>query len=126
MTKLYQARAERSGDWWALSVAEVPGVFSQCRRYREAEGMVREALALLLDVAPDTIAVVVTPHLTDVVDKKIRERRRLVQELDDLQHEVGDASADVVRDMADMGLTQRDAADVLEISFQRVGQLWPR
>ena len=42
------------------------------------------------------------------------------------QHEVGDASADVVRDMADTGLAQRDAADVLGLSFQRVGQLWPR
>ncbi|HJR26875.1 MAG TPA: hypothetical protein VJ804_15460 [Acidimicrobiales bacterium] len=125
---LYQVRAERSGSWWALTVAEIPGLFSQCRRFREAEGVAREAIALYLDVDPDPerIVPVVTAVLGDVLDKKVRERQALVQTVEELQLELGAASTEVVRDMADLGLTQRDAADVLGISFQRVGQLWPR
>lgn len=123
MTKLYQAKAERSGDWWALSVPEVPGVFSQCRRIREAEGMVAEALALFLDVDPTMIAVVVIPVLGDDLDERIRERRAMVTQLEQLQRDLGSVSAGLLRSMIDAGLTQRDAADVLGLSFQRVGQL---
>jgi hypothetical protein len=122
----FQVLAVRSGDWWALTCDQLPGFFSQCRRYREVERAAREGIALLLERDPDTIVVVPRTDLGDVLEKKIRERTVAVHELERSQQEVGLASAEVVRDMAELGLTQRDAADVLGLSFQRVGQLWPR
>lgn len=125
--KLYQVKVERGSDgWWAITVPDLPGVFSQCRRFREAEGQARDAIALFLDVPVESISVLPTPVLGNVLEKKIRERRDLVQRVDDVQHELALVSVDLLRDMADTGMTQRDAADALGISFQRVGQLWPR
>jgi hypothetical protein len=123
---LYQATATRSGEWWAISVPALRGVHSQVRRFREAEEAVAEAIALHQDVGRSTFTVVVSAVLGDVLDKKIRNRRDLVRRVEDLQHELGFASVEVLTDMAELGLSQRDAADVLGISFQRVGQLWPR
>ena len=29
----YNVKARRSGDWWALEVPDLPGVFSQAKRF---------------------------------------------------------------------------------------------
>ena len=42
------AIAVQSGDWWAIEVPEIPGLFTQVRRLDEAPRMVRDAAALLL------------------------------------------------------------------------------
>ena len=46
----YHVVAERSGDWWAITVAELAGVFSQARRREQVESTAREAIALMLDI----------------------------------------------------------------------------
>lgn len=48
--RAYRVRAVRSGGWWAITVPELPGVFSQARRLDQVEPMAREAIAFLLDV----------------------------------------------------------------------------
>ncbi|MEV0129016.1 type II toxin-antitoxin system HicB family antitoxin [Dactylosporangium sp. NPDC050688] len=62
----YTAVCRRSGDWWAVTVPEVKGIHSQVRRLVEAEAMAREAIALFLDVAPDSFTVTVRPEVPDV------------------------------------------------------------
>ncbi len=64
----YTVRAERSGDWWALVVPELPGAFSQVRDLKDAERNAREAVALMLDVDPGSfdLSVVIFPTSTDV------------------------------------------------------------
>lgn len=42
----FKVLAERSGGWWAITVGELPGVFSQARRRDEIEAMARDAIAL--------------------------------------------------------------------------------
>lgn len=46
----YHVVAERSGDWWAITVAELAGVFSQARHRDQVESTAREAIALMLDI----------------------------------------------------------------------------
>jgi predicted RNase H-like HicB family nuclease len=48
--KVYSARAQRDGKWWAISVKGLPGALSQVRRLDQAEHMAREVIALVLDV----------------------------------------------------------------------------
>jgi predicted RNase H-like HicB family nuclease len=55
----YTAAARLVGGWWAITVSEIPGVFSQARRLDQVEDMAREALALFLDAAPDSFDIVV-------------------------------------------------------------------
>ena len=50
----YTALVERSGQSWAIRVAELPGVFSQARRLDRVEYMARDAISLLLEVPADS------------------------------------------------------------------------
>ncbi len=42
----------RSGDWWAITVPSLRGVFSQARNLDEVPEVARDAIALMLDVDP--------------------------------------------------------------------------
>jgi predicted RNase H-like HicB family nuclease len=56
----YDAVCTRAGDWWAVDVPSVPGLHTQARRPEEVEAIVRDALALLLEVPSDSFDVWVT------------------------------------------------------------------
>lgn len=62
MRPTYTAVYTRSGEWWAITVPEVPGVFSQARTISEVEPMASEAIALMLDVPKDGFEVEVRPE----------------------------------------------------------------
>jgi predicted RNase H-like HicB family nuclease len=55
----YTVNAERTGRWWAITVSELPGVFSQARRLDEVETMARDAIGLYLEAPKDTFDVAV-------------------------------------------------------------------
>ena len=54
MTTQLTATATRSEGWWAVSVPEVDGLFTQARRLDQIPAMVRDALTLFpeLDIDP--------------------------------------------------------------------------
>lgn len=54
------ATATRSGDWWAVEVAEIPGLFTQAKRLEQIPELVADAAALLGH--PD-VTVTVVPTL---------------------------------------------------------------
>ena len=119
----YIASAERSGSWWAIRIAELPGVFSQARRLDRVGDVARDAIALFLDVPSDSFDVIVNQVLSNeaqvVVDAAIEAREEARQ-----QQEVASArSREAVRTLARLGLPQRDIGRLLGLSHQRVGQL---
>ncbi|WP_204282714.1 hypothetical protein [Goekera deserti] len=48
-----------SGDWWAVSVPEVDGAFTQAKRLDQVPAMVADAVALLAGVPADQVHVIV-------------------------------------------------------------------
>jgi hypothetical protein len=122
--KSYTARCERSGDWWAISVPELRGVQTEARRLEHAESMVRDAIALFLDVPGDSFDVKLEPVLSRDLQKKVGRARKARDEAEALQHEAAIASADVASDLVrNAHLTVRDAGRVLGLSHQRIAQL---
>jgi len=117
----YTAVCRRSGDWWAITVPEVKGIHTQARRLADAEHMAREAIALFLDVTPDTFTVTVRPEVPDVADvaEAIRARAE-AREADRRAVEVTKRALD--RLIAD-GMTVRDAGRLFDLSPQRVSQI---
>jgi hypothetical protein len=55
----YEVRASRSGQWWALDIADLGGERSQVRRLYEAEATARDVIASALDVDADSFDIVV-------------------------------------------------------------------
>lgn len=118
----YTARCVRSGGWWAISVPEIKGVFSQARRLDQVEGMAREAIALMLDVDPQSFDVDVQPDLPQEVTRA-RKARSALRKAEESAEEATVAAA---RALLAKGYTVRDAGALLGISPQRVSQLAPR
>jgi hypothetical protein len=71
MRATYEVRAIRSGRWWTLEAADVPRARSQTRRLDQAEVMIREALAMVLDVEPDSFDVAIHPVLEPELDELV-------------------------------------------------------
>lgn len=121
--KRYTVRATRSGRWWAIEVPEVPGLFSQARRLSEAAEMATDAIALMLDVDPSTFEVEIVPVLDPDVSRRVERSRALLHQAKEVRNSASAAARDAARALLASGLSQRDAAEVLGVSFQRVSQL---
>jgi hypothetical protein len=121
---VYTATAERSGKWWALSVDGVPGAHTQVRRLNQAEAMVREVIALLLDVPQDSFSVRLSPVLAGPLQSELNRLTRARGEQIKANAAVEAHQRNLVEALVVRGdLTVRDAAIVLGTSFQRVSQI---
>ena len=45
-----RVEAVRSGDWWAITVPELGGIFTQAKRLDQVESRAREAIAMMLEI----------------------------------------------------------------------------
>jgi predicted RNase H-like HicB family nuclease len=115
----YTAVCRRSGDWWAISVPEIKGVHTQARRLDQAEDMAREAIALMLDVVPDSFDVDLRPEVPDEVTVALNAR----QEAERAEERANRVTRDAITSLLARGLTVRDAGSLLHLSPQRVSQI---
>jgi predicted RNase H-like HicB family nuclease len=126
-TTTYTALAERSGNWWAIDVPELKGVHTQAKRLDQIEPMVRDAIALMLNVPEDSFGVDVRPHLTPAADDAVMRLDKARREVIDAQKSLAEAAtAATVALVKGMGLTVRDAGRIIGVSYQRVDQLLHR
>lgn len=123
MRPRYTATAERHGPWWAISVSELPGVFSQSRRLDRVEAMARDAIALFLEAPSDSFDVDVREALSPDVERAVHAAIVARAEVLARQEAASATSRAAVRTLADLGLPHRDIGRLLDLSHQRVGQL---
>ncbi len=119
----YTAIAEQVGAWWAITVAEMPGVFSQARRLDTVEHMARVAIALMLDVPPESFEIDVRQVLDPEAEQAVSEAILARSEAADRQRIATAKSREAVRVLERRGLPQRDIGRILHLSHQRVAQL---
>jgi len=123
MRPRYTAVAERADGWWAITVLELRGVFSQARRLAAVESMVREAIALFLNVAPESFDVEVRESLAPEVERVVAEAIQARSEALDQQRVAAHKSRTAIEALERLGLPQRDIGRLLHLSHQRVAQL---
>lgn len=123
MRPAYTVVVEPDHGWWAIRVAELPGVFSQARRLDRVEAMARDAVALLLDVAPDSFDLVVRERLSPEAESLVSVARAARAEASERQRAASEAARAAVRTLTRLGLPQRDIGHLLDLSHQRVSQL---
>jgi predicted RNase H-like HicB family nuclease len=121
--QVYTAVVEPDHGWWAIRVAELPGIFSQAKRLDKVEDMARDAIALLLDIPPASFEVIVRERLSPEAEEAVAEAVRARAEAAERQRLASEKVRAAVRALRDLGLPQRDIGRLLNVSHQRVGQL---
>lgn len=117
----YIVKCVSSGGWWAITVLELKGVFSQARRLEQVEELAREAIALMLDVDPNSFDIDVQPELP----QEVTHARKARSELREAEKSAEEATVLAARALLAKSYTVRDAGALLRISAQRVSQLVP-
>lgn len=120
MAKDVTARVTRSDGWWAVSVDEIPGLFTQARRLDQVADMVREAGSLL---GVDVGAVEVAPILDSDSQRMLEELEAARKAAEEKQRISSGLTREVIRRFRDEGLTLRDIASLVGLSQQRVAVL---
>ena len=120
----YAVRVFRDSDLWIIEV-EDPDVAGQARTLAAAQQEARELIAVWLDVPVESVAVTMDYSAIDPEASRLVAQARATQATaDDM---IRDAALDrrqaARRLVRDGGLSLRDAAAVLGVSFARVQQL---
>lgn len=122
-TKPYVAVYERDeqADAWNVRIKGLAGCQTYGRSLRQAQSRIREALALWLDQDTDTLVIrdQFPASLRTVADEVAKARRNADRAGTLAQQQ----TARAVRQLTDLGLSRRDAAELLGLSHQRVQQL---
>ena len=126
MTQRHNYRVEvvRSGDWWAITVPDLDGAFSQARRLDQAEANAREAIALMLDIDASDVGdldvhIAPPPNVADLLDalkNSAAAATAAAEEASRLRREAA-------RALHNQGLPMRDVGVLIGVSHQRVHQL---
>ena len=121
--KTYVAVYERDpeDDAWNVHIQGLDGCQTYGRSLRQAQARIREALALWLDRDPQQLLIrdQLPADLSAVADSVTRARRDAERAGTKAQEE----TARAVKRLTDLGLSRRDAAELLGLSHQRVQQL---
>jgi predicted RNase H-like HicB family nuclease len=117
------AQAQRTGDWWAVEVPEVDGVFTQAKRLDQVPEMVADAVALLEDVDPATVEVEVVPLVPDAIVEALTLAHDCRERAEELTFKASSIIRQTALDLTSLGYSMRDIGFVLRVSHQRVAQL---
>jgi predicted RNase H-like HicB family nuclease len=124
--KSYTVLAERDeAGWWAVRIAELPGVLTQARRLEQVEAFAREAIDLAISVghaSKDKYTVHIDARVPEF-DDELATVRAVRADAERLQVEAAERTRVIARRLADKGLTVRDIGAALGVSHQRAAQL---
>jgi predicted RNase H-like HicB family nuclease len=125
----YDVDARRDGDTWLAEVPALPGAHTWGRSLAGLRRAVREVITLMADL-PDSAVddesafdVRWRFHFTGQLGEEVAEAAELRGQLRDMEHTAREATARAARDLHDHGVSYRDSAEILGVSYQRVQQL---
>lgn len=129
-----EVQRDESGNWIA-SVPALRGVHTHARTLGSLRRYLQDAIGLWLEVGlldagepdphidRDSIAVDLQVKLPAKVRRAAETARRRRDRARSAETEAVTASRDAARALVELGFSRRDAAEVLELSHQRVDQL---
>jgi predicted RNase H-like HicB family nuclease len=122
--KTYTVTTERSGNWWAFSVPEIPGAHGQAKRLEQVRDEARDVISMMLDAEPDSFDVALSVRLDPRIEHALDEAKAARQELDSYQRVAQEKlrlAAEQIKEVG--GLSIRDIGSLLDVSFQRISQI---
>jgi len=123
----FKAMAHRSEGWWALEVTgdDLPHpAYTQVRRLDQAEGVVRDLLALHFGTSEEAVGQIeIVPVLDAALAEEVSQTRHDREQAERLRSDASAQTRRTARHLKELGMTQRDISALLGISHQAVGQL---
>jgi hypothetical protein len=120
--KTYTAEVRRDGRFWLIRVLEI-GRSTQALRYKDVAAMASDLIEIMEDVGPDEYDLHLKVQLPDAVRDHLARAEVLREEANRKRAEAAKESSEAVRGLLAEGLSQREAAQVLDLSVQRINQL---
>lgn len=120
----YRVEAVRSGDWWAITIPALSGVFSQAKRLDQVEATAREAIAMMLDIDESEVGpIVVDVTPPDGVVELLEALRRFTALAEEAAREANQTRRQAAKVLREEGLAIRDVGTLLGVSHQRISQI---
>ena len=119
----YTATYRREDGWWIVRIAEAQGVHSNGRTLQEAQRRVREALSLDIGDNAFNVEIVERVRLPRPVKTKLAKHRSARKRARTEAEKATMATRHAVRALTAMGLSVRDAGELLGLTGARVAQL---
>lgn len=117
-------RDREDSRFWLARVDLDGGHLTQGRTIAEARSMARDLAALVLEVDDNLLVLECHVDLGGDLDADVAEARRAREDLERIQHRSARTLRAAARRLVgEAHLTQRDAADLLGVSHQRVAQV---
>lgn len=120
--KTYTAEVVPDGRFWLIRIPELERS-TQALRYKDVLGMARELIEIMDGATPDEYELHIEVRLPESVADRLTRAEKLREEARKKTAEAASESRAAVRELLARGLSQREAASLLKMSFQRVNQL---
>ena len=120
--KTYHADVTRDGKFWLIRVREIDRS-TQALRYKDVAAMANDLIEIMEDLRSDEYDLHLTVQLPSSVKDHQARAEVLREEAQRKQAEAATESRAAVQELLALGLSQREAGDLLGVSFQRVSQL---
>ncbi|MFE4195323.1 hypothetical protein ACFRJ9_05630 [Paenarthrobacter sp. NPDC056912] len=117
------ARAERSGSWWAVEVPEIEGLYTQVKRLDQVEAMVRDAASALTGQPGTSFSIKVVPVVDTSTQEALKQARDMANAAAEAQRQATALNRDAAHAMRASGMSVRDIGTVMHVSFQRASQI---
>ena len=120
--KSYHAEVTRDGKFWLVRVREI-GRSTQALRYKDVTVMASELIEIMEDLRGDEYDLHLEVHLPSSVKDHQARAEGLREEAQRKQAEAAAENRAAVQELLALGVSQREAGDLLGVSFQRISQL---
>jgi hypothetical protein len=120
--RTFHAEVTRDGKFWHIHIPEL-GRSTQARRYKDVSAMATDLIEIMSGLASKDYTLSTTVRLPGGVREHLARAEALRDEAGRKQSEAARESRAAVRELIELGLSQREAGEVLGLSFQRVNQL---
>lgn len=120
--KTFDAEVSRDGKFWLIRIPELDRS-TQAVRYRDVRAVAGELVEIMTGLNSDQFGLHVHVQLPEGVQHHLARAEVLRDETARKNSEAAAESRAAVRELIDQGLSQREAGEVLGLSFQRVNQL---